>query len=267
VRRIVELSDGRPVSYFGARHWRYQEDEAISRAAFRGGAVGASTGIGAATVGKIPQGTIPHILENIMAYSYGTDRAVVEATRAFDRIIAPEIPRIALIDYANKEIDDTCRVVTALGERLFGIRIDTCGENVSQGAVASLESAEASLWRAAGRPLPTKDDPALSYWIGKGVTVTGVYGVRAALKAVGREDLHIVLTSGFGNPEKVRAFVEAEKILGIPLFDSLGVGGVFHPCRVATMDVVAVGDSLATLKPLSKAGRSYRSNPRLVQLV
>lgn len=244
MRAVVDLAQGRPVSYFGARHWRWDADPTIARAAFAGGASAASTDAGAATAGKQGMGTIPHALENIMAAYYGYDRAVLEATKAFDRHMDPAIPRIALIDYANREIDDTLATADALEGRLAAVRVDTCGENVAQGAAAEHE-----------RP----------YWGGTGVTVTGVYELRRALDTHGHRDVGIILTSGFGKPDKVKAFVEAEQELGIRLFDGLGVGGVFD-ARMSTMDIVAVGADYAALASMSKRGRTYHPNPRL-QLV
>jgi nicotinate phosphoribosyltransferase len=90
--------------------------------------------------------------------------------------------------------------------------------------------------------------------------------LRKALDQFGHRDVKIILTSGFGDPEKVKAFVEAEKLLGVRLFDALGVGGIFKPCRMATMDIVAVGETPEMLTPISKVGRPYNPNPRLTQL-
>ena len=103
-------------------------------------------------------------------------------------------------------------------------------------------------------------------WFGNGVTVTGVFAVRDALNKNGYEHIEIMLTSGFGNPEKVRAFVRAEKLIGVRLFDSLGVGGIFDS-REATMDVVSVGVSVDSFEPVSKQGRGYRKNPRLSRVL
>ena len=62
------------------------------------------------------------------------------------------------------------------------------------------------------------------------------------------------------------AFARAEKMTGVRLFDSLGVGGIFES-RDATMDVVSVGDSIDDMTPVSKAGRRYRPNPRLTRVL
>ena len=87
-----------------------------------------------------------------------------------------------------------------------------------------------------------------------------------ALDQAGHADVKIILTSGFGDVKKVRAFIDAEKILGVRLFDELGVGGIFKPCRMATMDIVAVGETPETMEAISKVGRPYNPNPRLQQL-
>lgn len=263
MREIVSYADGRPVTYFGARHWRYDRDGAIALAAFEGGASGASTDVGAAMGGKIGQGTIPHALENIFAWKSGRRSAVVESTLAFDRQIAPEVPRIALIDYDNREIDDSIAVARALGGRLQAVRVDTCGENVAQGALLSAFDPNAVSWGKAWVELPPDDAPEARFWYGRGVTVTGVYALRVALDEAGFKDVQIVLTSGFGDPEKVKAFAEAEKRLGVRLFDALGVGGIYRPCRTATMDVVAVGETADELTAISKVGRPYQPNARL----
>ncbi len=267
MRKVVELAGGRPVSYFGARHWSYIEDPAIAYAAYKGGATSCSTDAGAATFGQVGQGTIPHALENIYAWKYGKENAVVEATLAFDRVIDPSVPRIALIDYNNRELDDSVAVADALKGKLYAVRVDTCGENIAQGALISPRCEEAEAWKAQGIQLPAEDSPEARYWYGTGVTVTGVYALRRALDQFGHKDVKIILTSGFGDPGKVQAFVDAEKTLGVKLFDALGVGGIYKPCRMATMDVVAVGETEDTMTPISKVGRPYNPNPRLTRMM
>lgn len=267
MRKVVELAEGRPVSYFGARHWSYTEDPAIAYAAYKGGATSCSTDAGAATFGQVGQGTIPHALENIYAWKHGKENAVVEATLAFDRVIDPAVPRIALIDYNNRELDDSVAVADALKGKLYAVRVDTCGENIAQGALISSRCEEADAWRAQGITLPEDTAPEARFWYGNGVTVTGVYALRRALDQFGHKDVKIILTSGFGDPEKVKAFVDAEKALGVKLFDALGVGGIYKPCRMATMDIVAVGETEDTMTPISKVGRPYNANPRLERMM
>lgn len=257
MEKVVKAANGRDVMYFGARHWRYDKDAEIAKAAFDGGAKACSTDEGGKTVGQLGMGTIPHALENIYAWKYGYENAVVEATKAFDRVIDPNVPRIALVDYANKEIDDTIATAKALNGNLYGIRIDTCGENVGQGALKN----EKELYQLLKKNLdiPEKDK---KYWFGNGVTITGVYAICKALEKEGLGNIKKVLSSGFADYKKVAAFARAEDLLETRLFDSLGVGQVFES-RTATMDIVAVGDTIDTMIPTVKVGREYHPNKKL----
>lgn len=256
---VVEAAKGRPVSYFGARHWRFDEDAAISRAAYKGGATSASTDAGAETFKQNGVGTTPHVLENIMAWKYGKEKAVLETLLAFDRNIDERVPRIILCDYRNMEITDTLTCAKTLGNKLWGPRIDTCGENVGEGALEFYDKEK--LERLVGEKIivPIDDE---KYWFGKGVTVTGVYSMRKDLDEKGYRDMKIALSSGFAEARKVKAFANAEEILGAKLFDLLGVGQVFES-RAAKMDIVAVGETPENFISISKTGRIYNPNPKL----
>lgn len=253
MKAVVDLVGDRDVFYAGARHWDYMADAHICKAAAAAGAKGCSTDFGALMGWRKAgggMGTIPHALENIFAWKYGMDKAVVESTKAFDKHIKdPLVDTIALVDFNNKEVDDTIAVVKELGENIKGIRIDTCGENVMQGATPYMNDKE-------------KDEK--PYIHGNGVSVEGVKAVRDALKGIGREDVKIILSSGFANVDKVKAFLEAEKEHG-KLFDSLLVGGIY-PSISFTMDIVAVGDTLDDMKPCSKVGRVYKANDKLEKI-
>ncbi len=228
MEKIVGLVTPRPVSYFGARHWRYDYDFQISAACFRGGAKDCSTDIGGSANATKGIGTIPHALEAIYHWKYGLKNAVTSSTIAFDRHMNNKIPRIALVDYANKEITDSMNVAHIVD----AIRIDTCGENYMQDAIDV-----------------------------KGVGVQGVYFVRKELNDYGFSNVKIVLSSGFGNPEKVKMFLEAEEKYKIKLFDMLGVGGVF-PARMSTMDIIEVEGM-----KIHKVGRLPRINERLEKVI
>jgi len=256
VEQIVGAVPGKPVYYGGARHWGFLSDAEITIAAFDGGVTGCSTDAGAATVGQKGMGTINHALENIMAWKYGYSNAVVEALLAFNKHIDPNVPRYSLVDYANREVDDSLICATELGSTLKGIRVDTCGENLSQGATLEETMLSEHL------PIPNEDK---KFWFGKGVTVSGVWAIRSALDSNGFKDVNIMVSSGFGNPEKCKAFERAEDILQMRLFDSVLVGGVFRS-RATTMDIVSVGDDLNHMKPFAKIGRVFRSTMRLKQV-
>lgn len=271
MRAVVDAAGGRPVTYFGARHWHYQEDAAVSKAAIDGGAVGAATDIGAAYAGKEGSGTIPHALENIYAWKDGKDKAVVNATVAFDKHMPKNIIRVALIDYNNKEIDDALQTARTVPD-LAAVRIDTCGENIGQGALSFrdlgslIETETEDMLRAffgKSVSVPKEDE---IYWFGTGVSVTGVYAVRKALNDNGFEHIQIMLSSGFGDVKKVKAFAAAEEQIGMKLFDSLGVGGIYDS-RDSTMDIVAVGETIDSMVPTAKVGRNYRPNSRLKRII
>lgn len=236
VQQVVELAAPRPVYYFGARHWHRKMDAAISKAAFDGGAKACSTDAGAETVGQKGMGTIPHALENIYAYYFGMENAVMKATEAFDKYMDKAIPRVALVDYANREITDAIKTARALNGNLAAVRIDTCGENYAQGAA---EFNEEQVFKFEdGLNYNFKN-----YWDAKGVSISAALALRQALdKANIKNRVGIVLSSGFSNPEKVKAFNEAEKLLGIQLYDGIGAGFLDH-VRTTTSDIVAVGES------------------------
>jgi len=236
VRRVCELIGERPFVYFGARHWHWKEDIDICRAAMAGGAVNASTAIGSKLVEKEPSGTIPHALVLTLAGIHGSESATTKAIEAFDRHIDPGVGRVILVDTFNREIDDALASARALEGRLSGVRLDTCGENQSQG----------------GNPSDGR-----RYWTGNGVTITGTLAMRQALDRAGFHKVKIVLSSGF-NPEKTAVFVEAEKEYG-RLFDA--IGGSCYSSWMATADIMAVDG-----KVMHKTGREPRPNPRLQEV-
>jgi len=219
MREVNDLTGDRSVLYLGARHWHWTYDQALANLAFENGCTGVATDNGAETRGQKGFGTIPHALENVFAKEYGMNNAVKEAVLAFDRVIDPSVPRIALPDYANLEITNTLESARALEGRLYGVRFDTCGENVAEGGVAGDRK----------------------YWEGKGVTVNGVANARRKINEAGLEDLKFGLSSGFSNPEKVKAFNEGEKQFGMKLYDLIGAG-FLDGVRTFTADVVAIAD-------------------------
>jgi nicotinate phosphoribosyltransferase len=52
----------------------------------------------------------------------------VRAAEAFDRHVDPDEPRIVLVDTFRDEAEEALRVATALGDRLYGVRLDTPAE-------------------------------------------------------------------------------------------------------------------------------------------
>jgi nicotinate phosphoribosyltransferase len=120
-RRIVDAAAPIPVIGFGARHVHPSVADQMDYASVVGGCIGASTPAGARLAGLAPTGTMPHALILIFGDT-------VRALEAFDRHVDPNVPRIALVDTFKDEAEESLRVAEALGERLWGVRLDTPSE-------------------------------------------------------------------------------------------------------------------------------------------
>ena len=120
-RPCVDVAAPDPVISFGARHIHPDITDVLDYAAIVGGCVGASTPAGARLAGLAPTGTMPHSLVLIFGDT-------VEAALAFDRHVEPEVPRIVLVDTFKDEAEEALRVAHALGDRLYGVRLDTPSE-------------------------------------------------------------------------------------------------------------------------------------------
>jgi nicotinate phosphoribosyltransferase len=120
-REVVDVAAPAPVISFGARHVHPDITDVLDYAAIVGGCVGASTPAGARLAGLNPTGTMPHSLVLIFGDT-------VAAAEAFDRDLGSDVPRIVLVDTFKDEAEETLRVAHALGDRLYGIRLDTPSE-------------------------------------------------------------------------------------------------------------------------------------------
>jgi len=120
-RECVTAAAPQPVISFGARHVHPNIADILDYAAIVGGCVGASTPAGARLAGLRPTGTMPHALVLIFGDT-------VRAAEAFDRDTDPDVPRIVLVDTFRDEAEESLRVAEALGDRLYGIRLDTPAE-------------------------------------------------------------------------------------------------------------------------------------------
>lgn len=118
---IVEASTPVPVISFGARHVHPNASARMEYASIVGGCVTSATPEGARLAGKQPSGTMPHALILIMGDT-------VKAVEAFDRWMPPDVNRIALVDTFRDEAEEAVRVARALGDHLWGVRLDTPSE-------------------------------------------------------------------------------------------------------------------------------------------
>ncbi len=235
-RAIVNAAQGKPVHYFGARHFHPLLDREIAGICKEEGFTGCSTDKGAEAWNAGGMGTEPHAL--IVTYaSYMDENRIkgnptVEATKGFDKHIGQEVPRIVLPDTFNREITDSIETARAVPS-LRGLRIDTCGENYAQGADRMPEEGPAfedgENWNFKG------------YWNPKGVSISAVWNLREALIRNGLANLEITVSSGF-NEEKTAVFLEADAFFrqryGLELFHSIGTGSIARPV-MATADIVA----------------------------
>ncbi|CUT04482.1 nicotinate phosphoribosyltransferase [Candidatus Chrysopegis kryptomonas] len=106
------------VVHFGARRMHPAITPMIDRSSYIGGCDGVATPIGAKLLGIPASGTMPHA----MILLFGD---TLEAVKAFDEVIDPKVPRIALIDTFADEKFEAIRIAEALGDKLYGVRLDT----------------------------------------------------------------------------------------------------------------------------------------------
>ncbi|MEM4700009.1 MAG: nicotinate phosphoribosyltransferase [Candidatus Nezhaarchaeales archaeon] len=116
--RCKKAAGDKVVVSFGVRAVHPTIAPMADRAAFIGGCDAVAGVSGAKLIGEEPVGTIPHELIIIMGDQ-------VEAWKAFDEVMPPEVPRIALCDTWFDERVEALLAAQALGDRLFGVRFDT----------------------------------------------------------------------------------------------------------------------------------------------
>lgn len=223
VRRVVEAAGGTTVLYFPARfdHWAVQGGDGY--AAYIGGAGGVSTDAQAEWWGAKGSGTVPHAL--IAAVGGDTVRAVSLFGESY-----PETNLVALVDFDNDCVGTALQCCRVLGDRLWGVRLDTSENMVDRSIVPFM-----------GEFKPTGVVPEL-------VSMT-----RKALDREGFNKVKIIVSGGF-NPERIADFVRR----GVPV-DAYGVGSFLMQGQFDfTADVV-----LLEGRPCSKKGRSHNPNQRL----
>ena len=116
--RVKKLASDRRVVFFGLRALHPAIAPSVDRAAFVGGVDGVSGAFSREYLGVDPVGTMPHALIVV----FGDN---VASWKAFDEVIEPSVPRVVLVDTFNDERVETLQAVEALGDRLYGVRLDT----------------------------------------------------------------------------------------------------------------------------------------------
>jgi nicotinate phosphoribosyltransferase len=227
VREVVDAAHGKPILFFPARHDHWLVQTGDGWAAHVAGAIGVSTEAQASWWGGVGVGTVPHGL----IASFGGD--TVQAASAFADRFADEMNVTVLVDFENDSVRTALEVADALGDRLWGVRLDTSERMVDR-----------ALWHEMGDFKPT------------GVNVVLTQRVRTALDEAGHRRVRIVVSGGF-DAAKIREF----EGLGAPV-DAYGVGSsLVRGENDFTADVVRVDG-----RDCAKAGRAYRPNPRLTRV-
>jgi len=154
----------------------------------------------------------------------------VLAARKFVEWAPEDMHVTVLVDFENDSVRTALAVADALGDRLWGVRLDTSESLVDR-----------SLWEEMGDFTPT------------GVNERLVWKVRDALDSRGYDKVRIVASGGF-TVGKIRSFEEN----GVPV-DAYGVGSsLIRGSNDFTGDIVITDG-----KPSAKFGRRFRESPRL----
>jgi nicotinate phosphoribosyltransferase len=229
VVHVLQAANGKPVIFMPARHDHHRVQAGDGYAAHVAGQiVGTDVGVTsdeqASWWGGRGIGTVPHALIG----AYGGD--TVAAARKFAEWAPPGMNVTVLVDFENDSVRTSLEVAEALGDRLWGVRLDTSESLV-----------DASLIDEMGDFRPT------------GVNERLVWKVREALDAHGHDRVRIVVSGGF-TVEKIEQFERA----GVPV-DAYGIGSsLIRGSNDFTADIVVTDG-----EPSAKVGRRYRPSDRL----
>ena len=226
IREIVDIARTKQVFFFGARDEHFLMQPGDGFAATVGGARQVCTLAQASLGGSatLAAATLHHSL----IAAFGGD--IETAARHLAKQVPDDVRLIALVDYDNDVANAAVDVAKALGDRLWGVRLDTSENMVDKSLLTQL-----------GTFRPTGVNPQL------------VWNVRNALDAEGFGDVRIAVSGGF-DAERVQAFEDE----GVPV-DAYGIGSAaYRGCCDFTADIVQVGG-----KHQARAGRALRPNPKL----
>ena len=229
VVHVLQAANGKPIIFMPARHDHHRVQTGDGYSAYVAGqVVGAEIGVTtdeqASWWGGRGIGTVPHALIG----AYGGD--TVLAAKKFVEWAPADMNVTVLVDLENNSVQTALAVADALGDRLWGVRLDTSESLVDR-----------SRWGEMGAFGPT------------GVNEELVWNVRNALDSRGYDAVRIVASGGF-TVEKIRSF-EAKDV---PV-DAYGVGSsLIRGSNDFTGDIV-----LTDGEPSAKFGRGYRASDRL----
>ena len=228
VSEVVEAARGKQIFYFPARHdhWLVQTGDGWS--AHVAGAIGVSTDAQAAWWGGRGIGTVPHAL--IAAYGGNTVKAAAKFAQRYHH----DMNITVLVDFENDSVRTALEVAHALGDQLWGVRLDTSESLVDRSLLDELDPPAGSFTRT-------------------GVNPRLVEKVRGGLDGAGFGNVKIVVSGGF-TAARIREFETADVAV-----DAYGVGSsLIRGQDDFTADVVLLDG-----RPCAKVGRAYAPNPRL----
>jgi nicotinate phosphoribosyltransferase len=233
VVRVLEAANGKQIIFMPARHDHHRVQTGDGYAAYVAGQIvgapiGVTTDEQASWWGGKGVGTVPHALIS----SYGGN--TVLAASKFAEWAPPDLNITVLVDFENDSVRTSLEVARALGDRLWGVRLDTSEMLVDR-----------SLWSEMGDFRPT------------GVNERLVWKVRGALDENGFERVKIVASGGF-DAEKIIAFEER----GVPV-DSYGVGSALIRGENDFTGDIVLTDGLSA----AKVGRRFRPSERLERVL
>ncbi|WP_268875735.1 nicotinate phosphoribosyltransferase [Mycoplasmopsis bovirhinis] len=223
--RCVRAARGKEIIFMGDRADHYINQEIDGKAARLGGIKLVST-LAQKTSDLVVDenlfGSMPHVLIQ------GFKGDVVAAAKAFLKTF-PNRKLIALVDYNNNVIQDSLKLWNTLGNKVWGVRVDT-SKNMSDHMF---------------------DHQKPQY----GVNPEQITRLRNVLDQAGAKQWKIVVSSGF-NETKIKEFEE----LHVPV-DYYGVGqSIFKLTHTFSADATFLNGN-----PEAKEGRKYRFNPKLIK--
>jgi len=116
--RVRQAAGPKTVISFGIRRSHPALSPMIDRSSYIGGFDAVSSLIGAKLLKMAPTGTMPHSLIIAMGDQ-------VKAWKSFNKHMPKNVPRIALVDTYFDEKTEAIMAAEALGEDLYGVRLDT----------------------------------------------------------------------------------------------------------------------------------------------
>ncbi len=223
-RAVVDAAKGKTVLFMGDRFKDFRTQIGDGYATHIGGISGVCTDAHGAAWGGDAGGTMPHAL--IAAYDGDTVAAACAFADTF-----PGVPVVALTDYKNDVVKTSVACANALGERLWGVRVDTSASLVDE--------------HLQKNPPAGVDEPDL-----RGVNRYLCQALRRELNAIGASHVQIIASGGM-TPEKIAQLQDVVDVFGVG--SSLLKGGIDYTADIVQVDGV----------PQSKIGRQRNPNPRL----